>query len=196
VPITIFVFICTFFEYNRAHGETQVENEYEMSKQNLVEDIALILITKYGSDNPPPYLLVGHSLGGALTVHCCHYVKKNDSNQDVMILPSIVGICVIDVVEGTALNSLIFMHSIINQRPKTFDTIENAIQYCVSGGMIHNAKSAVLSVPSMFMLNEKTQKYEWRTQVLKTEPYWKDWFTGLSELFLKAPVARLLLLAG
>jgi len=49
--------------------------------------------------------------------------------------------------------------------------------------------------PACLHLMKKQKKYEWRTHVLKTEAFWKEWFLGLSELFLKAPVARLLLLA-
>ena len=42
---------------------------YKMSKDNLVSDIIEIVKSKYGTDDPPPIVLVGHSLGGALAVH-------------------------------------------------------------------------------------------------------------------------------
>ena len=47
----------------------------------------------------------------------------------------------------------------------------------------------------MFKQNPKTNQIEWRTHLLKSEPFWKSWFVGLSDLFLKAPVAKMLMLA-
>ncbi|MCO5599820.1 hypothetical protein L7F22_053927 [Adiantum nelumboides] len=38
--------------------------------------------------------------------------------------------------------------------------------------------------------------YVWRHDLLATEPYWRGWFEGLSDSFLKVKCARLLLLAG
>eukprot|EP01083_Nonionella_stella_P038626 105055_1 len=161
--------------------------EYEMSKDSLVKDIIEVVNAKYGVDDPPPIVLVGHSLGGALAVHTAQ-VKGMDG------IPSLVGIVVIDLVEGTALNSLIHMRSIINRRPKSFDTMEKAIRYCVTSGMIKNYKSAQYSIPPMFVENKKG-KYEWRTHVLLSEPFWREWFIGLSGLFLKSPCAKMLMLA-
>lgn len=36
----------------------------------------------------------------------------------------------------------------------------------------------------------------WRIDLLKTQPFWQGWFTGLSEMFLSCPVPKLLVLAG
>lgn len=43
----------------------------------------------YG-ESPPPIMIIGHSMGGAIAVHTAvaHHV------------PSLLGLCVIDVVEG------------------------------------------------------------------------------------------------
>lgn len=40
------------------------------------------------------------------------------------------------------------------------------------------------------------EKYEWRIDLTKTEKFWRDWFRGLSTLFLNTNVPKLLLLAG
>ena len=220
------------FDY-RGHGTTDVSqskfesNEYVMSKETLVRDIICILKTKFSKQNGyktiPPFVLVGHSLGGALAVHATHakesimmqmeekanesennkYNEKNETKtetkemeqekKDYKALPSIVGIVVIDLVEGTALNSLIHMKSIINRRPKKFDSIRDAIKYCVMDGIIRNVESATISVPPMFV--KEDAKYKWRTEVLKSAPYWRGWFVGLSALFLSAPVSKMLMLA-
>lgn len=39
-------------------------------------------------------------------------------------------------------------------------------------------------------------RYTWRIDLAKTEPYWSDWFKGLSQKFLQIPVAKILLLAN
>ena len=50
------------------------------------------------------------------------------------------------------------------------------------------------SVPSQFL--HVDGKWVWRTDLRASTPYWKGWFQGLSELFLKVPAAKLLILAG
>jgi protein phosphatase methylesterase 1 len=37
--------------------------------------------------------------------------------------------------------------------------------------------------------------YLWRTDLLRSEKYWTDWFSGLSSLFLESTCPRLLILA-
>merc|ERR1719229_1198698 len=170
----------------RRMQQLEKDDDYKMSKDNLVGDIVAVIRAKYGTKDPPPIVLVGHSLGGALAVHCAQ--KKGDEG-----IPSLVGIVVIDLVEGTALNSLRHMRSIINRRPKRFGSMEEAIRYCVTSRMIRNVASAQISVPPMMI--ERNGGFEWRTDVLRTERYWKEWFLGLSELFLSAPVSKMLMLA-
>lgn len=36
----------------------------------------------------------------------------------------------------------------------------------------------------------------WRADLIRSEPFWRGWFEGLSNRFLTCPAARLLLLAG
>lgn len=68
-------------------------------------------------DGPPPVILIGHSMGGAVAV------------ETARILPGVVALCVIDVVEGTALESLSSMQSVLRNRPSGFKSIESAIQW-------------------------------------------------------------------
>jgi protein phosphatase methylesterase 1 len=58
-------------------------------------------------------------LGGAVAVHVAA------SNQ----IKSLVGLVVIDVVEGTALASLEHMHLILQRRPSHFASEEEAIEW-------------------------------------------------------------------
>ena len=40
------------------------------------------------------------------------------------------------------------------------------------------------------------QHLSWRVDLAASEPHWQGWFQGLSQRFLEAPAAKLLLLAG
>lgn len=53
-------------------------------------DIGKVVEALYG-ENPPPIMIIGHSMGGAIAVHTAA------ANH----VPSLLGLCVIDVVEGT-----------------------------------------------------------------------------------------------
>lgn len=52
-------------------------------------DIGKVVEVLYG-DAPPPIMMIGHSMGGAIAVHTAA------ANH----VPSLLGLCVIDVVEG------------------------------------------------------------------------------------------------
>lgn len=75
------------------------------------------IVNKYYDNKPPPIVLIGHSLGGAIAVDVAIHLK------------SVIALCVIDVVEGTALESLSCMQSILRGRPNSFKSIEHAIQW-------------------------------------------------------------------
>lgn len=38
--------------------------------------------------------------------------------------------------------------------------------------------------------------YEWKTDLMATKPYWIEWFTGLTQVFLDTRLPKQLLLAG
>lgn len=54
-----------------------------------LRDIGKVVEALYG-ENPPPIMMIGHSMGGAIAVHTAA------ANH----VPSLLGLCVIDVVEG------------------------------------------------------------------------------------------------
>ena len=56
---------------------------------------------------------------GAIAVHT---VSSN-------LVPSLLGLCMIDVVEGTAMDALNSMQNFLHGRPKTFKSLENAIEW-------------------------------------------------------------------
>ena len=73
-------------------------------------------------------------MGGALAVHTALLnassyddVEENEAIQGRSNngIQNLVGICVIDVVEGTAMEALSSMQSFLRSRPKSFPTIGN-----------------------------------------------------------------------
>uniref|UniRef100_A0A667X2F7 Protein phosphatase methylesterase 1 n=1 Tax=Myripristis murdjan TaxID=586833 RepID=A0A667X2F7_9TELE len=201
----------------RAHGDTKVKNPEDLSADTMAKDIGKVVEALYG-ENPPPIMIIGHSMGGAIAVHTAA------ANH----IPSLLGLCVIDVVEGTAMDALNSMQNFLRSRPKTFKSLENAIEWSVKSGQIRNIESArvsmggqvkkyVCSVSSIIEEEEEEEPEEesnnkrmkeddqeikkesvftWRVELSKTEKYWEGWFRGLSALFLTCPVPKLLLLAG
>uniref|UniRef100_A0A673H6D4 Protein phosphatase methylesterase 1 n=1 Tax=Sinocyclocheilus rhinocerous TaxID=307959 RepID=A0A673H6D4_9TELE len=166
----------------RGHGDTKVKNPDDLSAETMAKDVEKVVEVLYG-ENPPPIMIIGHSMGGAIAVHTAA------SNH----VPSLLGLCVIDVVEGTAMDALNSMQNFLRGRPKTFKSVENAIEWSVKSGQIRNVESARVSMVGQI---KKECLYTWRIELSKTEKYWEGWFKGLSSLFLTCSVPKLLLLAG
>ncbi|THU58949.1 hypothetical protein C4D60_Mb03t19870 [Musa balbisiana] len=169
----------------RGHGKSVTDNDLDLSIETLCNDILSVLKTLYG-DSPPAVILVGHSMGGSVAVHVA--ARK--------VIRNLAGLVVIDVVEGTAMASLVHMQKILSSRMQYFPTIEKAIEWSVKGGPLRNIESSRVSVPSTLVYDDSKKCYTYRTPLEKTERYWKGWYEGLSEMFLSCPVPKLLLLAG
>lgn len=119
-----------------------------MSAETLANDIGNVIKKLYENDfTPPKILLVGHSMGGAIAIHAAH----------MKLIKNLLGIVVIDVVEGTALEALQSMQSFLRSRPNTFKSIQNAIEWCVRSGQVRNAASAKVSMPGQ-IINCETKK--------------------------------------
>ncbi|XP_065882042.1 uncharacterized protein [Euphorbia lathyris] len=169
----------------RGHGKTSTENDVDLSIETMCADVISVLKEMYG-DSPPAIVLIGHSMGGSVAVHVA--AKK--------VLPTLAGLVVVDVVEGTAMASLIHMQNILSNRMQHFSSIEKAIEWNVKGGTLRNIESARISVPTTLKYDDSKKCYVYRARLVETEQYWKGWYEGLSEKFLSSPVPKLLLLAG
>ncbi|KAL5559861.1 hypothetical protein UlMin_036072 [Ulmus minor] len=169
----------------RGHGKSTSENDLDLSVETMCNDVLAVVKAMYG-ESPPAIVLVGHSMGGSVAVHVA--AKKAISR--------LAGLVVVDVVEGTALASLIHMQKILSSRVQHFSSIEKAIEWSVRGGTLRNIESARVSVPTTLKYDDSKKCYVYRAQLPETEQYWKGWYEGLSEKFLSCPVPKLLLLAG
>ncbi|KAG5224562.1 hydrolase family protein [Salix suchowensis] len=169
----------------RGHGKTSTENELDLSVETMCSDVFAVLKAMYG-DSPPAIVLVGHSMGGSVAVHVA--AKK--------ALPSLAGMVVVDVVEGTAMASLVHMQKLLSSRMQHFSSMEKAIEWSVRGGSLRNIDSARVSVPTTLKYDDSKKCYVYRTRLEETEQYWRGWYEGLSDKFLSCPIPKLLLLAG
>lgn len=108
----------------------------------MARDISNVLENLYEEKpSKPNFLIMGHSMGGAMAIHIA----------SMHLVPTLLGIVVIDVVEGTALESLQSMQSFLRSRPTHFKSITNAIEWCVRSGQIRNVESAKVSMPGQII---------------------------------------------
>jgi protein phosphatase methylesterase 1 len=152
----------------------------------------------------PKLVLLGHSLGGAVVTRLA---------RDGVFGAKLVGFGVIDVVEGSAIEALLSMQSYLGSRPVSFPSLEAAIEWHVRSRTIRSYESARVSTPGL-VIETQPGVWTWRTDLAcmllhfrshhcsllilckATQPFWEQWFTGLSAGFLAGKGAKLLILAG
>lgn len=177
----------------RGHGRSNfpANVKKDMSLNALTHDLIAVLHAMFPDPaQRPSFILVGHSMGGAVVVEAAHAMGRETDSH-------IKGVVMIDIVEDTSLQLLPSMGRIVRQRPEGFVNLESAIQWHVQTRTIRNTESARRSVPSLVHLDENytTVPWRWNADLVATEPFWTGWFEGLSSKFLSCQAARLLLLA-
>ena len=79
--------------------------------------------------------------------------NENNAHNDTLnvsrYIPTLEGIVVIDVVEGTALSSLPFMKTVLQKRPGSFPDPSAAVEWALETGFSRNPEAAAISVPAM-----------------------------------------------
>ena len=178
----------------RGHANNTSEPEDELPMSTLILDTEKVLIKineLFPKDN---IIVLGHSLGGAVAVKTCSHIFKTEFNKD--LYDKIQGLIVVDVIEGSAMESLPFMRSIVEKRQNEFNSINEAIIYMASS-QIKNLQSCRVSIPPLLkqVKNKKGKKvYTWKTDLLATEKYWEDWYKDLSKEFLSIKTPKALIL--
>jgi protein phosphatase methylesterase 1 len=185
----------------------------DLSLQTLADDLlAVITRTRKAMRWPelPPIILVGHSLGGAVVTELARSGRLGTS--------TLLGYAVFDVVEGSAMDALQSMQTYLSTRPTGFASVEAGIEWHVRSRTVRNAVSARVSVPALLRYHGpppdaeakdggsgggggtgssgSPRPWRWRTDLASTQPFWENWFVGLSKKFLEAKGGKLLLLAG
>jgi pimeloyl-ACP methyl ester carboxylesterase len=178
----------------RGHANNTSEPKDDLSMSTLVSDTEKVLLKineLFPKDN---IIVLGHSLGGAVAVKTCCHIFKTKFNED--LYDKIQGVIVVDVIEGSAMESLPFMKGIVEKRQKEFESINEAIHY-MSTSQIKNLESCRVSIPPL--LKESKDKkgskiYTWKTDLLATEKFWTVWYKDLSKEFLSIKTPKALIL--
>eukprot|EP01135_Chromosphaera_perkinsii_P005655 Nk52_evm26s356 gene=Nk52_evmTU26s356 len=181
----------------RGHGSSRTLDESDFSLATLTNDVVGIveqMATWSEADEElcENIVLVGHSMGGSVAVNTALHER---------MAKRVSGLVVLDVVEGTAVESLSSMRSFLSGRPSRFNSVEHAIEWSLKSGQIRNHNSAKVSMPGQIMPEDEANKEQgqtWRIDLLRTEPFWVEWFENLSQKFLSVSknVPKLLILAG
>ena len=164
----------------RGHGRSFDDDNFSLENMALdvLDTFNAVVISK-----PKYVIVIGHSLGSSIAIHLA--AKK--------MLSNIIGVVDVDVVEGTAMGALKYMKQVIQQRPEQFSSLEDAKSWAISTNyMTADSSENLLS----HQLIKNGEYYIWRTNLLKTEPFWEGWFTGLSDKFLGCRCGKLLVLAS
>lgn len=179
----------------RGHGSTAtaVDVPLDFGLETLRNDLLTVIAqtkVQMGWKELPPIVLVGHSLGGAVVT---------DLAKSYALGSSLLGYTVLDVVEGSAMDALQSMTTYLSTRPTGFASVQAGIDWHMRSRTIRNSLSARTSVPALLSLDEASggsRPWKWRTDLAATEPFWSDWFVGLSKKFLEAKGGKMLVLAG
>eukprot|EP00842_Homolaphlyctis_polyrhiza_P003444 jgi/Hompol1/40/HPOL_000834-RA len=165
-------------------GTTSSSPDDDLSLTTLSDDLAAIVAHALQSRQRDLFL-VGHSLGGAVVV-------------DAMargLIKNVRGVAVLDVVEGTAVDSLVHMKSLLATRPASFPSLDAAVRWAVKSHHSGTKQIAEITIPSQ-LAAASDGTFTWRTDLSKSSVHWEGWFADLSKKFLEAKAGRLLVLAG
>lgn len=129
----------------RGHGSTRTAAPSEVSKAQLTKD-SLQLIN---ATVPPaaPLFIVGHSLGAALAVSVASQLGDR-----------VLGIVIVDAVEGAALATLPGMKKLLKKRPSAFRSTGSAVEWALRHWQLSNRESASVSIPSQLVRQCSTSK--------------------------------------
>lgn len=111
----------------RGHGDNKHPlGESDLSVQTLTEDSLRMLGLMQKKFPDSTFVLVGHSLGGAIASKLSRALELEENSD---IKSKVVGLIVIDVSEGTAIEALPIMEQIVAKRPTSFKTLQDAIKW-------------------------------------------------------------------
>jgi protein phosphatase methylesterase 1 len=192
---------CTVAFDFRLHGASQYRgvdgDESDVSLQRLCSDANRVLSSMLEPivDRAVQLVLIGHSLGGAVVTRMAG--PASDLNLSFQhARHQLAALVVIDIVEGTAIDALPAMAAVLDKRPVSFPSLDDAVRWAVDTGVPRNEQSARISVPPQLVADATDGSYRWRTPLRQTTVHWPGWFADMSACFLAARCPRLLLLAG
>lgn len=173
----------------RGHGYNKGTPATDLSLDTMIADTEKVLLKINELFPNDTIVILGHSFGGAIAIKTvCHVLSEEKYPE---LYEKIQGLIVLDVVEGSAMDALPFMMNIVQNRKNNFPSINDAISYMHST-QIHNLHSVRVSIPPL--LKEENKVFKWKTDLVSSEAYWKEWYTNMSNCFLSVKVPKMLLL--
>ena len=134
---------CVSFDF-RGHGDHYSENDSDMSQKTLIDETIYVLkhvVQKYPLQS---IIIVGHSMGGSIATKTIQHIQHNSEEW----VDHVKGLFIIDVVEGSAMDALPFMESIVKGRPSQFKSLQEVVKYGIKSGTVRDIKSAKVSMPA------------------------------------------------
>ncbi|KAH0794460.1 protein phosphatase methylesterase 1 [Histomonas meleagridis] len=168
----------TIYAYDlKAHGDTPGDPSTDLTIESLTQD--LIEFCKVVQPPNTHLIVIGHSLGGSIGARAALTHHMN-------------ALVVIDTIEGNIVESIPQMKKALLCRPQIFNTPAEAIEFISTCGELQNYQSAQVSAAGR--LKEVDGHYEWRTDLLKCESQWAEWFKGFADAFLNCKPYKVLVL--
>lgn len=168
----------------RHHGYTTTEQDLNLDLNTLADDCIAVISSALEPDTS--IILAGHSMGSAV-------VSLVAAERKVK---GVRGVVMMEAVEQYARNSLTMMPSLLATWPKSFSSLDEATAwYTGRGHQLSNRESAVISIPPLLKQRDDG-RWVWKLDLMRTQPFWESWFTGLDSNFLGSPEAKMLILAG
>jgi protein phosphatase methylesterase 1 len=166
----------------RSHGASSLS--VDLSLTMLVDDVMEVINSLHEVIESRKVVLVGHSVGGSIAVQLASRHKV------------VSGVVVIDLIEETALESLVHMKSVLNSWPSSFPDVSDCVRWSTDMHRPQSPISAEVSIPPLVRLNSETSRYEWVTPLASYERDWVGWFTGFDSAFLGLEAPHCMLLAS
>ena len=129
----------------RGHGDNFCENETDLSENTLIADTITVFKHITEMFKEASIILVGHSMGGSIATKASMKIMSEYKGEEWH--SHLQGLFVIDVVEGSAMDALPFMESIVLSRPPEFKSLQSVVQYGVKSGTVKDVESARVSMP-------------------------------------------------
>ena len=111
----------------RGHGLHYCENETNLSQEILIQDTLIVLDYTRKRFDGRTIVIIGHSMGGSIAAKVSQKIETEMAGSELN--KAVLGLFVIDVVEGTAMDALPFMEQIVKSRPKEFPDLKSVIRY-------------------------------------------------------------------
>lgn len=107
------------------------------------------------------------------------------------------GVILIDVFGNIPLDTFDRTFQQILNRPSSFESIRDAINWSLKTKFILNTDSANISIPPLLYENssQECMRVHWKTDLASTSRFWQNWFGDFSDNFLRLLLPKLIILS-